>query len=204
MTSPIFSPDLSLEIALDASVVINLNASGRARDIIYALRHPTVVIDVVQDELGRGNRDGRHDKAALDALVADGVVKVVSLDSGSTDLFESLVVGRAADTLDDGEAATVVYAVHSGAIAVIDERKATRICKSRFANVSLVSTTNLLARSEVLQSLGREGLREAVFMALLRGRMQVPAHDLDWILDLIGPAKAAKCPSLPKSVRLPS
>jgi predicted nucleic acid-binding protein len=201
LTSPICSLDAALEIALDASVIINLNASGRGRDILRALQHPAVVVDVVRNELGKGLRSNRHDTIGLDDLVTDGVVRAVSLGGGSLEIFEALVVGMAADTLDDGEAATVAYAVHSGAIAAIDERKATRICKSKYPAVALVSTTHLLACKEVLHTLGRDGLCEAVYMALRNGRMQVPPQDLEWVLDLIGTNRAAQCLSLPKSVR---
>jgi hypothetical protein len=193
LTSPICSLDAALEIALDASVIINLNASGRGRDILRALQHPAVVVDVVRNELGKGLRSNRHDTIGLDDLVTDGVVRAVSLGGGSLEIFEALVVGMAADTL--------AYAVHSGAIAAIDERKATRICKSKYPAVALVSTTHLLACKEVLHTLGRDGLCEAVYMALRNGRMQVPPQDLEWVLDLIGTNRAAQCLSLPKSVR---
>ena len=48
-------------IITDASTVINLNATGRARDIVQALGSKFVVVDVVQAELDAGRRSGRRD-----------------------------------------------------------------------------------------------------------------------------------------------
>ncbi len=58
-------------IAADASTVINLNATGRARDIVQALGSRFVVVDIVQAELDAGRRRGRRDADLLNGLLAD-------------------------------------------------------------------------------------------------------------------------------------
>lgn len=58
-------------ITADASTVINLNATGRARDIVQALGSRFVVVDVVQAELDAGRRSGRRDADLLNGLLAD-------------------------------------------------------------------------------------------------------------------------------------
>lgn len=201
MMPPVFSPKPDTPLALDASVVINLNASGRGRTILSAFRNPIVVIDVVETEIGRGNRQKRQDKLALDALIAGGIITIASLDEHAMQTFESLVIGPAITTLDDGEAATIAFAVHTGSVAVIDERKATALSQSRFPELVTMSTMDLFASESVRSQLGHDLLKDAIFMALLHGRMQVPKTHIDWVLGLIGSEKAIQCLSLPGFAR---
>jgi len=188
-------------IAADASTVINLNATGRARDIVQALGSRFVVVDIVQAELDAGRRSGRRDADLLNGLLADQLFELVELDAKAMEYFEALVVGPAIATLDDGEAATIAYSITTGATAAIDGRKATAICSQRYPALSLCSTVDILARSDVQKSLGQDELSAAVFRALMHGRMRVLPHNVQWVLDLIGPEQAATCTSLPKIAR---
>lgn len=200
MASP---PSLSSScvITADTSTIINLNATGCAHDILEACKSRFVVVDIVRDELEDGRRNGRHDADLLNSLTADGYVELVQLDAMATGHFENLVIGPAVMTLDDGEAATIAYAVTKQATAVIDERKATNICVQRFPGLSVCSTVDILARPEVKQKLGDEELSSAVFRALVHGRMRVFPQHLEWVVALIGPERAAACTSLPRLVR---
>ena len=56
LVAAVSSPKLDTPLTLDASVVIKLNASGHARTVLSAFRNPMVVIDEVETEIGRGNR----------------------------------------------------------------------------------------------------------------------------------------------------
>ena len=67
---------------------------------------------------------GWNSSERLSTLVESGIVEIVELDDSSQECFESLVIGPAVDTLDDGEAATIAYARATGTVALIDERKA--------------------------------------------------------------------------------
>jgi len=202
MVPPIFSPKPDTTLTLDSSVVINLDASGQGRAVLSAFKNPIVVVDVVETEIGRGNRQRRQDKAALDALVAAGTIAITSLDEDAIQIFESLVIGPALTTLDDGEAATIAYAVHTGSVAVIDERKATTLVRSRFPQLVTMSTVDMFASDSVRSHLGYDLLKEAVFMALVHGRMQVPKIYLNWVIELIGQERAIQCLSLPSCLRL--
>jgi predicted nucleic acid-binding protein len=188
-------------ITTDAITVINLNATGRARDIVQALGSRFVVVDVVQAELDAGRRSGRRDADLLNGLLADRLFELVRLDAAAMVHFESLVIGPAIATLDDGEAATIAYSISVGATAVIDERKATTICTQRFSSLSVCTTVDILARREVQHSLGKDELSAAVFRALMHGRMRVLPHNVQWVVDLIGPEQASACASLPRVAR---
>jgi predicted nucleic acid-binding protein len=195
--------DAEMTIVADASAIINLNASGCARDIIRALPNRFVVVTDVADELEDGRRRGRQDADMLEALVKDRAVEIVELDEDSGAHFERLVVGPAATTLDDGEAATIAYAVTHQGLVVIDESKATRLCTRLYPKLPVGCTVDILAHSRVMKALGRDRLADAVYNALREGRMRVFEKHTRWVLDLIGPERAAECPSLPKHARQP-
>jgi predicted nucleic acid-binding protein len=185
----------------DASVIISLNATGCAADILRALPNRLAVVDVVPAELETGRPRGRQDADRLYELVRAGLVDIVSLGNEAEQHFEGLVVGSAAETLDDGEAATIAYALARGALALVDERKANRICAGRFPDLRVGCTTDVLSHPKVCEKLGQTALAGAVFNALYLGRMRMLPHHAEWSIELIGIERAALCVSLPKSAR---
>lgn len=188
-------------VVADASVAINLNATGFAASILEALPNRFAVVKEVALELDNGRRHGRNDADALNTLLAAGRVDLVQLGNPGIENFTSLVSGSAAETLDDGEAATIAYALEHGAIALIDERKANRICAERFRALATGCTMDVLAHNAVEAALGHSSLIDGVFNALSHGRMRVPVQHVNWVVNLIGPERAAQCVSLPKAVR---
>lgn len=201
MALPASFPDSGVVIVADASTAINLCASGRPREILRALPNRVVVLDVVLAELDNGRAKGREDGPLLNEIVSEGLVEVVRLGEQGMAEFEGLVIGPAIETLDDGEAATIAYALETGAFPLIDEHKANRLCARRFPTLRLGCTLDVFAHPEVGRSLGAAGLATAVFTALQRARMQVPSSRLEWTVNLIGPAQAIACSSLPMSLR---
>lgn len=194
--------DLAAPIVVDASTVINVNATGYGARILKAIPNPVLMTDVVQEELLEDRRSGRNDGEMVSALVAAGIVKVVKIDDLTSNYFEDLVIGSAQGTLDDGEAATVAYAVEKGAIALIDERKATRLCSVHYPLLAVRNSLDIFSHSEVLKELGEEGLAAAVFNALRNARMRVPTSAIQWVIQLIGAEKALLCESLPRAARV--
>ena len=201
MVVPAFFPDSDVVLVADASTAINLCASGRPREILRALPNQVVVLDVVLAELEHGRAKGREDGPRLNEIVSEGLVEVVRLGERGMAEFEGLVIGPATETLEDGEAATIAYALETRAFPLIDEHKANRLCARRFPSLRLGCTLDVFAHPEVGQSLGTGGLATAVFTALQRARMQVPSSRLEWTVNLIGPMQAIACSSLPMSVR---
>lgn len=185
----------------DASVIISLNATGCADKIIRALPHRIAIVDVVVDEIAGGMRRGRQDAVKLAALLEEKLLEVVRLGPQGLLCFESLVIGTAGATLDDGEAATLAYAEEVGAQAIIDERKARRIAVERLASVPLGCTVDVLACGSVEHNLGMAGVADAVHNALVGARMRVLNEHIDWVVRLIGDERAAACRSLPEIVR---
>jgi predicted nucleic acid-binding protein len=194
--------DRDIGLVVDTSVVINLNATGRASDILQALPCCVFVTDIVASELEEGRPFGRKDAELLARLVDDHHIKIVSMGDVGARVFGELVIGHATDTLDDGEAATIAYAVEHNIVPVIDERKANRICAQRFGQLHPASTMDLFAEPIMEAAVGREHLGDAVFQALQQARMRVLPHHVELVIRLIGSNRAILCSSLPRTARV--
>jgi predicted nucleic acid-binding protein len=188
-------------LVADASVVINLNATARAADIIRALPNRLVTTDNAFIELTNGACDGHDDARQLQVLIEQGLVQVVSLSDAGSGIYEALIEGTALRTLDDGEAATIGYAHEAGAIALIDERKARGLCAERFPRLRVASTVDVLMHEWVVAALGQDGQIDAIVRALQIARMRVPPEQLAKVVNLIGSQHAAFCESLPRAAR---
>jgi predicted nucleic acid-binding protein len=193
--------DQDSSLVLDSSAVINLLATGNPHPILRALAVPLVVTQNVMDEIEEGAASGRAEFELLKTVISDQIVRIQRLDGTALEHFFALVSGRTADTLGDGEAATLALAHCNGFSAVIDEKKATRIAAERFWALRLATTVDILAHESVRASLGEALLAESTFQALRLARMQVREHQFDWVAQLIGPEKVNVCPSLRRHVR---
>ena len=187
-------------VVADTSVVISLNATGCADAILRALPNRCMVVEQVSLELQVGRRTSRPDADALAVLIQENLVEAAQLGDAGLVHFAQLVTGSAAETLDDGEAATIAGAIERGAVALVDEHKASRICTERFPGLGIGCTVDVFAQRHVQAALG-DSLADAVFSALDRGRMRVPDHHGQWVLNLVGQERAARCRSLPKRFR---
>lgn len=183
-------------LALDASVVINLLGTGMAAQIIGASRRKCVVERNAWREVTRDPLTGRSAAEPLGVLADVGLLERQEMDDDGTAVFLDLALAQPPEGLGDGEAATLAHAVTSGASAVIDERKATRIGAVEFPELRLLSTLDLLSAGSVAAALGGAALADAVFSALIHARMGVPSRFRKWVVDLIGTDRAARSPSL--------
>lgn len=183
-------------LVLDASVIVSLNATKQAKAILTGLPNSCLVTSVVVGELRRGAACGHSDADRLDILMRDGAIQEVTLTDGMQSNYLSLVSGPSSESLDDGEAATLAYACADGLNAVIDERKALRICSERYPSLKTASTVDLLAKALNCAAMSRKSVAEAVFAALTHARMRVLPEQLSWVLDLIGAERTKKCLSI--------
>jgi predicted nucleic acid-binding protein len=200
MISSSFPIDTGTILVADASVIINLNATGRAYDIIQAHKGSVVVTGQAFAELVAWAHNGHSDDKKVQALIDCGVVKIVDLGETGNLVYSSLVDGTALNTLDDSEAATIGYAYETGAIAMIDERKARTICEKDFPGLAIVSTIDLLTHEVIATALGEEGQLNSIVNALRNARMRIPSHQVEEIVALIGYETAASCTILPREV----
>lgn len=201
MSSSSFLTNPHPVLVADASVVINLNATGCARAIMAALPNRWAVTANARAELIQGMRNGHNDASALQGLIDARAIDLVTVGEMGGRVYESLIDGSALRTLDDGEAATIAYAYEADGIALIDERKAMSLCASSFPNLPVVSTAELLLHEAVIQALGPEGHIKAVMAALQKARMRVPPAHIARLVAVIGEDAAVSCMSLPRAAR---
>lgn len=200
MRQPLFSGNVSAHIVVDTSVIINLNATGRAGDIVRAFGVKLRASDVVRDELLADRFGARNDAEMAAALVSQELLEFVEFDDEGERIFASLVSGSAAETLDDGEAATLAVGKVLGNTVVIDERKALRIAAERYAGMHIIATVDILCSERVVTKLGAEQVGDLIFNSLMGARMFVPERHHGLIVDLLGP-RAIDCHSLPAALR---
>ena len=188
------------QLIADASVWINLAATGRMEEVLGALSVPVGVSRTALCELERGKARGYDAFAQVEALVGQGLITTLELDVEDEALFLDLVSGDTAETLDDGEAATLALAFRMKAVAAIDERKATALAGRRFSSLIVRSTTELLFDALPYENEGGGPLAEALFEALRGARMRVPAQLLQRVAEVLGAERVQLCRSLPASI----
>ena len=185
----------------DASVWINLVATGRAEKILRSLPVEVAITTTALDELENGRAKGRQTVAEVARLIEADLIRQVPLSSADETVFLGLVAGPTSLTLDDGEAATIAYALGAGTVALIDERKATDLCADRYPALIVMSTTDLLLADPIASSFQTDGVSECLFLALTVARMRVPDRHLARVCDLLGPARCRECRNLPAAWR---
>jgi predicted nucleic acid-binding protein len=201
MSSSSFLTNPRASLIADASVVINLNATARAAEIIKAIPNPFIVMENACAELEAGIRNGHRDHEWLLELIDAGHVRRARLGTASMPVYESLIDGSTLRTLDDGEAATIAHAQEISGVALIDERKARTLCANSFPGLVVACTAEFLMHDAITAALGEQRQADALVNALNGARMRVPPEHLARVRAMIGPERAALCPSLPRATR---
>ena len=196
MKYPGFSIDSDVPMVADASVVINLNATGSSNLIIRAIPNLFVVTGDVLCELKNGSKSGHDDYKKLQDLIGLGIITLTSLGEQGENIYLSLIEGLASRTLGDGEASTIAHAVEIEGAVITDDKKAERICQEEFPQISVITTFDLLTHGAVKKVLGQEEYKEAVYNALRKARMRIPVEKQKCVVELVGEDLAANCPSL--------
>jgi len=193
--------DPTSPIVLDTSVAISLVASCIGAEVLKALARPAYMIDVAVGQLADAGKRAAEMLAAISVWQRHSLIAEVSLEADALEVFENLVSGPAAETLDDGEAATLAHAHVIGAVAVIDEGKARRVSRERHPALVLASTIDLLLHPAPERALGREAIAHALYLALRDARARVPTEHHEAVRLLLGSERAALCHSLPAAIR---
>jgi hypothetical protein len=186
------------ELVLDASVLINLLGTGAAMPILGCLPNAILIEERALSEVQRHPLPGGNLQAEITALLECGLLEKRTMTQRAVDLFMELTSDDLMGGLDDGEAATIAYAItiSENAYAVIDERKAARLFSSRWPRRSLVDTVTLLAQPNCRSHLGPQMLADACFSALAYAKMRVNREAITWVIEMIGHERARQCPSL--------
>jgi predicted nucleic acid-binding protein len=198
MRLPNSPPERNVSLVADASFWINLAVIERPEELLQTLGQPVIVPDVTLEEL---KRVGRQPALIVETMLSSGYAKLETLPQSALTAYAALVAGAAADTLDDGEAATLALANALGGVAVIDETKARRLSPIHFPKQRLIYSIEILLSPAVKRALGRIRLSDAVFAALRISRMRVPPELAASVIEIIGHDRAQLCHSLPNHSR---
>ncbi|SPJ22795.1 hypothetical protein [Palleronia abyssalis] len=199
MSCSSFPDSAGRPLVADASVLINLDASGFAETIITASCGVLHATRNAVDEVMEGERRGYGNAGGMRMLTERGLLRVVDIGDREEPVYRALVEGSAARTLDDGEAATIAYAVENRAVALIDEKKAQRICEEQYSGTPVVTTTDMMLHASVKAALGDQHVT-ALHAALIKARMHVPPHYVETMVELLGNRRSLECPSLPRRI----
>ena len=186
------------DLVLDASVIINLLATGAAAEILDSLRLRAIVEETTLQEVLHNPRNGKPARPYLNDLSNKDMLRFETMNADALDIFLDLVGAPIPDDLSDGEAATIAHAATTDRAAVIDERKATRIVKTNYAHLALCSTLDILSCSRVIEALGAASISSAIFDATNYARMRISSEFVDWVREILGPERAAACRTLRK------
>ena len=185
-------------LVLDASAIINLLGTGLAPEILALLNTNVLAERIAFDEVIRHPLPGVDHADAMSELTRSGLLLVQDMDRPAREIFRDLTSGDLTSGLDDGEAATIAFAIrHSPAcVPVIDERKAANLFARRWTDRSVINTVAILSDRRVTKHITRTRLADAVYSALMHARMRVPPDWRAWVDELIGPERVASCSSL--------
>lgn len=190
--------NLTPTIVLDASVVINILACGDAARLLKALDQKAVVPRQVVVEIAREPVRHLDDANSFPKLLQSGLLQLHELEDMHYLSFLDLVGAAAPNSLGDGEAATIAAAEQLQCMAIIDERKATRIARSRRAPHLTACTLDLYACTHLASTYSRDDLAVLVFNSMQHARMRIPADRRTWVVDLIGEERAKQCSCFPQ------
>ncbi|WP_395711939.1 hypothetical protein [Reyranella sp.] len=167
-------PGASSGLVLDTSPWINLLATEMIEPILDALMVPCHAPEQVVAKTRRHPITDEILEAADRPLRRMARVSIVALERDELGLFLDIVGAPAADALGDGEAACIAIAASRGLDLVMDDRKARRIVRERFAQVQTWWTVDLLQARSVIAALGRRTADECYARARQFGCMHVP------------------------------
>lgn len=188
--------DLHHELAIDASVLINVLGTGEAVPVLSALARPIVMASAAYREVRRDPFTGADASAVVQALEQQGLLQRLDLDTAGTQHMVSLISAPGPDALDDGEAATIALGARRGCCVVIDEARGRRIAQGVPTATGILGTLDLLACDQVLNALGEERLRAAILSAAKCARMRFPDECGAWAEHLLGLQTARQLPGL--------
>lgn len=191
-SSPIDTVD---PLVLDTSVLINLHACKYGERIVTVIPNDILIPEIVAGELEHETSRRNGEYSFLHALVADGIVTIVSLTDAEYRIFHELT--STSPSLDDGEAATIAIAASRHLRPVIDERRGRTRASTLMKGLTPYWSLDLFRHPTVIAMLGDQPAVEALYHALCDGRMRIPSESANDVIALIGVERSRDCTCLP-------
>ncbi len=195
-STPSMLTELHAELAIDASVLINVLGSGEAIAVIEALARPLVMATAAYREVRRDPFTGGDALIAIGELEQRGLLLRCDLDAEGTQHMVSLISASGADALDDGEAATIALGARRGCCVVIDETRGCRIANRIPISAGVLGTIDLLSCASVREALGETRFQNAILSAAKCARMRFPTECGAWAEELLGESVTRELPGM--------
>jgi len=172
---------ISQPVAIDASTLLNLFATGDIESILRSMPAQKFVCSVAANEvlyLRHEEADHAPELISIDPLIEQGVLTLARPESAEE---EALFVQFAAK-IDDGEAMTLALCVSRGYALATDDRKARRIAASIAEPIPVLATSELLFHWVQSNTISQDRIREVLGAVELRARFRPwPEYPLrDW------------------------
>jgi predicted nucleic acid-binding protein len=172
---------ISQPVAIDASTLLNLLATGEIESILRSMPVQKYVCSAAAREvlyLRHAEADHAPELVSIDPLVEQGLLTLARPESPNE---EALFVQFAAK-IDDGEAMTLALCVSRGYALATDDRKARRIAASVAEPIPLLATSELLFHWFQSNTIDPGRIRDVLGAIELRARFRPwPEYPLrDW------------------------
>ena len=171
----------SQPVAIDASTLLNLLATGEIESILRSMPVPKFVCSAAASEvlyLRHQDADHAPELVSIDPLVEQGLLTLASPESPE----EKTLFVQFAAKIDDGEAMSLALCVSRGYALATDDRKARRITTSLAEPIPLLATSELLFHWFQSNTVSPDRIREVLGAVELRARFRPwPEYPLrDW------------------------
>lgn len=191
--------DPSTIIVADASVIIYLNKTGFAKEILGNMKCHCIVPEIVSMELQKGRKKGNKDFDYLRKMEEMGILEIRGLGDSGASIFHELNNKATNPILTGGEAAVIGLAEELSGTALIDEKRGRKVCQKYYPNLSLGSTTEILLSPVVSKTLGPSKQANVLHHAIQVSRLSVPDELKPSVTSYFEPKKPDHSPYLPDS-----
>lgn len=178
MTSDPKEPQSS-DLVLDASALINILGCGKPSHLLRCLGRVCVVEERVLGELKRHPVSALNAKAEVDALVQQGLIRLVRMTDDEYDVYLQFAAASGVPGLGAGESAALAVASSPGAChaVVLDDRKARHRTATRLPSLRVVSSVMLFLEAAANASLDHAEVRSLFVAARDKASMCVLKED---------------------------
>jgi predicted nucleic acid-binding protein len=183
-------------LVIDASVLINLLATGIETKILSCLTTKIMIPNQVIKEIKRHPRDKSDAKNYLNKLFADNVIQKIELDEQAFQFYTEMLFEN--DSLGDGELACIAYAATKKInYIVFDDKLGRKTCQQKFPFLKILSSVDLLKQYHQKCEPDFSIFQKILFDAVKIGRMNMTSkQDDEWVREILGESKVKLCPSL--------
>jgi predicted nucleic acid-binding protein len=164
-------------LVLDTSAVINLLACGAAVRVLTSCGAQCVVASDVIDEVKYHPIEGRNAKEEVSDLITIGLLRVDELSDAQYQVYVDLRGAPKPDALGVGESASIALAAGRGLRILLDDKKARRICTSKYSSIVICTSFELFTTAAKRGAWPASELRQIICTSNQSGRLAILAHE---------------------------